>query len=222
MPTIHRPTDVFLQPGECFVGTHPVRVRTMLGSCVTITLWHPLRRAGAMSHFLLAQRVLRRPDEPLDARYGNESLMLMLDGLVALGVPPAECEAKIVGGGDMFRFHPQDPSGTIGRRNGEAARRMLAAHGIAVQREHLFGEGHRQVVFDLTDGAVYVRQVPRPLALAELQPGPRQRGAWTVTTTKMPGTLPGHRTPRCDAGSIDPWCAPGTSRQACRTKAFPS
>ena len=45
--------DVFLMPGEHFVGDARHRIRTLLGSCVSITLWHPQRRVGAMSHFLL-------------------------------------------------------------------------------------------------------------------------------------------------------------------------
>ena len=51
-----RRVDVFLQPGEYVVGDAALRVRTMLGSCVSVTLWSPARRVGAMSHFLLASR----------------------------------------------------------------------------------------------------------------------------------------------------------------------
>ncbi len=39
--------DVFLQPGEHFVGDADCRIRTLLGSCVSITLWHATRRLGA-------------------------------------------------------------------------------------------------------------------------------------------------------------------------------
>jgi len=160
MPAILRPSDGVLQPGEFFVGTQPMRLRTMLGSCVTITLWHPGRQAGAMSHFLLAQRGPRPAGQALDARYGNEALTLMLDGLAALGVRIAECEAKIFGGADMFNVGAAEASCTVGRRNGEAARQMLAAQGLEVQSEHLFGSGHRLIVFDLSDGVVWVRQIP--------------------------------------------------------------
>jgi chemotaxis protein CheD len=217
MPRIHRPTDLFLPPGEFFVGDRPLRVRTMLGSCVTITLWHPHRRAGAMSHFLLTHGGPRRPGERLDARYGNEALALMLDGLQALGAPPSECEAKIFGGGDMFGFIAQVPSGTVGRRNGEAARQMLAAHGIAVKREDLFGEGHRQVVFDLADGAVYARQIPRPQALAANLADTAARLMTIIDTLPpRPARWPGGTRP------ADPWHTPGeVPPEAICTKAFP-
>ena len=151
--------DLFLQPGEYFVADATMRLRTMLGSCVAITLWHPQRRVGAMSHFLLADRP-RRPGQPLDARYGDEALELMVQGLRREKVSPRECEAKIFGGGNMFPGQVRAAMETVGTRNGEAARQLLARRGIPVRREHLFGDGHRQVVFDIASGAVWVRHIP--------------------------------------------------------------
>ena len=109
-----------------------------------------------MSHFLLARRGPRTTG-PLDARYGEESLELMLDALAKEHVFPAQCEAKIFGGGNMFP--DQNPGGTIhvGRDNGEAARRLLQAQGIHVVSESLFGVGHRQIAFDVATGHVWVR-----------------------------------------------------------------
>jgi chemotaxis protein CheD len=155
-----RPIDIFLQPGEYFVGDEGMRLRTLLGSCVAITLWHPDRRIGAMSHFLLAERGKRQGDGALDGRYGVEAVALMVRGLMAQGVAPTDCEAKIFGGGDMFPAQRKPANQTVGQRNGEAARSLLAERGIAVRREHLFGDGHRQVIFEVSSGAVWVRQIP--------------------------------------------------------------
>ncbi|MFP5393529.1 MAG: chemotaxis protein CheD, partial [Gammaproteobacteria bacterium] len=120
--------DIFLQPGEYFAGDRGFRVRTLLGSCVSITLWHPRLRVGAMSHFLLPARPGgARPD----GRYGDDALLLMLNELRAHGVAARDCEAKVFGGGDMFPARLREgPS--IGQRNGAAARALLAASGIAV------------------------------------------------------------------------------------------
>ena len=75
MPHSPPKTDIFLQPGEYFVGDASLRLRTMLGSCVAITLWHPQRKIGAMSHFLLAEHGgRRRTSNTLDGRYGDEAL----------------------------------------------------------------------------------------------------------------------------------------------------
>jgi chemotaxis protein CheD len=159
LPCLVKASDVILQPGEYFVGGG-CRVRTLLGSCVSITLWHPQRRIGAMSHFVLAERGHPHVTTP-DARYGEEALGLMIAELEQLRVSPTECDAKIFGGGDMFSgkgLHVREAH-TVGRRNGEAARAMLESREITVRSQHLYGDGHRQIVFDVSNGHVWVRHV---------------------------------------------------------------
>lgn len=151
----HKKFDVFLLPGEFFVGNYQYTIRTLLGSCVSITLWHPHKRIGAMSHYLLAQRSGNTESE-LSGRYGEEALNLMLEQLAKLGVNGKECQAKIFGGGQMF---PGRPDSDVGKKNGDAARWLLQERGITVVSESLFGEGHRKIVFDVNTGDVWSRQV---------------------------------------------------------------
>jgi chemotaxis protein CheD len=159
--------DIFLQPGELFVGDANFKIRTILGSCVSITLWHPASRMGGMSHFLLPTRSHMAIGESLDGRYGDEALQLILSDLKASGIVPSSCEGKIFGGGNMFPDHTQMGTINVGKRNGEAARELLCRHGIKVTSESLFGIGHRQIIFDVSKGDVWSRQV-RPSA-RELQ-----------------------------------------------------
>jgi chemotaxis protein CheD len=151
--------DVFLMPGEHFVGDARHRIRTLLGSCVSITLWHPRRRVGAMSHFLLTvgenEQVVH-----LSGRYCEGALELMLTDLRKLGINPEECQAKIFGGGMMFPNIERDDAKNIGRRNGETAERLLRMHNIPVVSESLFGVGHRHIIFNVKTGDVWVRVGP--------------------------------------------------------------
>jgi chemotaxis protein CheD len=168
----------FLKPGEQAVGDARHRLRTLLGSCVSITLWHPQQRVGAMSHFLLPRR--QRPAVPgchaaLDARYGEDALALMVQGLARRGIDARQCVARLFGGGDMFpnqpRRPPAQPSGNVGRRNGEAARALLLQLGVPVASENLFGAGHRRIAFDIATGEVRSHQV-HPSKPAITQPAP--------------------------------------------------
>ncbi|MGE5865642.1 MAG: chemotaxis protein CheD [Rhizobacter sp.] len=158
-PTLNR--DVMLRPGEYAVGGADSQIWTLLGSCVSITLWHPRLRVGAMSHFLLAERPSTETaaETPPDARYGQDALHLMLDHLARLRVAASQCEAKIFGGGNMFPDHTPPGAVSVGRRNGEAARQLLLRRGIPVVSESLFGNGHRQIIFRPASGDVWVRQV---------------------------------------------------------------
>ncbi len=153
--------EIFLLPGEYFVGGAQHKVRTLLGSCVSVTLWDPVRRIGAMSHIML---VGRRGGARPDARYADDALALMLAELAALGVAPQDCQAKVFGGGNMFpTLVGRD--GDIGRRNGAVTCALLARLGIPVVSHCLYGVGHRRIQFDIGSGDVWSRQ-DKPTALA--------------------------------------------------------
>ncbi len=163
MPASAELIDIFLQPAEYFVGDAGYRIRTLLGSCVSITLWHPRRKIGAMSHFLLPIRGTCDGAAPrLDARYGEEAMSLMVQELKNMDVRAAQCIGKIFGGGNMFPGQARDESLTVGQRNGEAARSLLRLHGVQIASESLFGVGHRQIIFNISNGDVWARQVTPP------------------------------------------------------------
>jgi len=157
MPTAK---TIELMPGDYFTGDERHRVRTLLGSCVSIVLWQPERRLGAMSHFVLADGPPPSPNRAPSGRYGNEALVLMLGELRALGVAPGDCQAKVFGGGAMFDPATRLPD--VGRKNGEAARELLQRHGIPIVSESLFGGGHRQIIFSIRTGDVWMRHVVQP------------------------------------------------------------
>jgi chemotaxis protein CheD len=158
-----RQMEIFLQPGEYFVGDAGCRIRTLLGSCVSITLWHPQRQIGGMSHYLLATRGKRR-EGVFDGRYGDEALHLLLHDLQRAGVDARQCQAKVFGGGNMFPAIAKATAARVGKVNGEAAHQMLDACGIPIVSQCLYGVGHRQVVFDVATGHVWSRQVKPVIA----------------------------------------------------------
>jgi chemotaxis protein CheD len=163
-------TEVFLQPGDLFVADADYQIRTILGSCVSITLWHPATRSGGMSHFLLPTRGAAAKGNELDGRYGDEALQQMICELKRSGVHPSQCQAKIFGGGNMFPDHVHKGAIHVGQRNGEAARTMLTQHSIKIVSESLFGVGHRQIIFNVSSGDVWANQVRPTRSTIEAKP----------------------------------------------------
>jgi len=149
--------DVFLLPGEHFAGDARHRITTLLGSCVSVTLWQPRLRVGAMSHFVLPGSNVERGAQP-SGRYAEDSLELMLEDLRQLGARAEDCEAKLFGGGAMFEPRAGRPRIDIGRKNGEAAMAMLRARRLRVVSESLFDVGHRRIVFEVGSGDVWMRR----------------------------------------------------------------
>jgi chemotaxis protein CheD len=149
--------EYFLQPGEFQFSEDPdVRMRTLLGSCVAMTMWHPKRRCGAMCHYLLPSRGARRTRE-LDGRFGDEAYLLFLRAAVGANADPGEFEIKIFGGGNMFPTIDKGGKLAIGEQNVNAGMGLLALHGQQVKASHVGGDGHRIVMFDLWSGDVWVK-----------------------------------------------------------------
>lgn len=144
---------IFLEPGELFFGSAPFRIATLLGSCVSITLWHPRRRLGGMCHYVLQHRQTSHGNAA-DGRYGDEAFALLLAQIHAHGSRPGEFQAKLFGGGVMFSG-PGTPS-DIGSGNVALGRRLLQEAGIPLISEHVGGTGRRKLTFDLETGHVWL------------------------------------------------------------------
>jgi chemotaxis protein CheD len=152
--------EVFLQPGEFYFGDEKTRIRTLLGSCVAITLWHPRRRIGGMCHYMLPHRPRRRAGEQLDGRYADEVMEMFLNELRQNGTRPGEYQVKLFGGGHMFNLADKlRRHADISDRNVEVGRELAQQHGFRIQAEDLGGKGHRNVIFDLWSGDVWLKKV---------------------------------------------------------------
>lgn len=151
--------DLFIHPGEYEFADDNFCLRTTLGSCVAIVLWHPQRRLGGMCHYMLPTRT-RRAGQALDGKYADEALELMLAEAHKRGTRAEQYEVKLFGGGDMFPGQGK-PVPTVAGRNIEAVRALIEAHGLHIKSESLGGEGYRNVIFDIGSGDVWVRHVTR-------------------------------------------------------------
>ena len=160
---IRAPADVleiFLRPGEFYFGEERTRIRTLLGSCVAITLWHPRLLIGGMCHYMLPYRLNGRKGGEADGRYADEALEMFAREMRRNNTRPEEYEAKIFGGGRMFATaakggHYVD----ISERNVEIGRKLVASGGFRLVSEDLGGSGHRNVILDLWSGDVWVKRV---------------------------------------------------------------
>jgi len=148
--------EIHLLPGEVYFGDEHTRIHTVLGSCVSIALWHPVLRGGGMCHFVLPSRG-KLGNHRLDGRYADEALKLILQEIGKNGTLPGEYQVKLFGGGNMFQQLQGGKIFDVAKDNIEAARVLLDAHGFHVQAEDVGGSGHRSVTFDLFDGSVWIK-----------------------------------------------------------------
>lgn len=148
--------DIVLQPGEFYFGATAGCVQTLLGSCVAITLWHPSRQLGGMCHYMLPSR--HKPSSQLDGKYAEDAMQLFLREAARHNTQLQEYQVKLFGGGNMFPDYRRKPaSGNIAEHNVAAARRLVARHRLQLTAEDLGCNGHRNVIFDIRSGDVWVR-----------------------------------------------------------------
>lgn len=163
--------DHVVLPGQVWFGRGPAQASTLLGSCVAITLWHPIRQAGGMCHYMLPERPPHHAAPTLDGRYGDEALQLLMRAATQAGCPPEECEVKLFGGGRMFGCEPCVGVETlqVHLRNVDQAHRLAERHRLRVVAHHLGGEGHRQLRLHVATGDVWMRFSPRAASAQRCQ-----------------------------------------------------
>ena len=145
-----------LMPGQMHFGGQAASLRTLLGSCLAVTLWHPSRKLGGMCHFLLPTRQ-RKPGEPLDGRYGDEALEAMVALLRAARTEPSEYQAHLYGGADTM------PEGSalkfnVGERNIEQGFSLVDRYGFEIQGVDVGEDVPRSVTLTLASGEVDMRR----------------------------------------------------------------
>ena len=145
-------------PGQLYFGKAPPSIRTLLGSCVALTLWHPTRRIGGMCHYLLPER-RRNPDQQRDGRYGTEALEVLVEMLLRLGTRPSEYEAHLYGGADTL------PDGVtmkfnVGERNIEKGMELCDQYGLNLVAVDVGDQVPRTVTLLLPEGKVRMQRGP--------------------------------------------------------------
>jgi chemotaxis protein CheD len=158
---VKKPADVIevtLQPGDFYFGGANTRISTLLGSCVSITAWHPKRLIGGMCHYLLPGRDIKNEDAK--GRYADDAMDLLLASVQQHNTQLNDYQIKIFGGGEMFSRHLQKGLLSIASRNIQAAVTLMAQHHLTPVSQDVGLYGHRTVIFDVWNGNVWVRYKP--------------------------------------------------------------
>ncbi len=142
---------ITLLPGQMYFGAG-VKLKTLLGSCVALTLWHPARRIGGMCHYMLPSRA-RRGGETLDGRYGDEAVEFMVQAIAKAGARTADFIAHLYGGADTmpdnsnFKF-------SVGERNIELGWSLVDRYGFQLDGVDVGDNVPRTVTLDIDTGLV--------------------------------------------------------------------
>ena len=122
-------------------------------------MWHEKRLIGGMCHYLLPNRSMSNRTAP-DGRYADEAIELFMREIRAANTEPSEYQVKIFGGGNMFpRSKRREKYINVPSKNVLAARELAKLYALNLRGANLGAAGHRQIIFDVWSGHVWVRHV---------------------------------------------------------------
>ena len=138
-----------LYPADIFVVRDPCLVSTVLGSCVSVCLHDPILGYGAINHYILPRW---NGYDLATMKYGNLSIIRIIEELLILGSKYENIVAKVFGGAQVLtgmttNFH-------IGKRNVKLANEILKEFKIPVLLSDVGGNQGRKIVFNTFSGEV--------------------------------------------------------------------
>lgn len=148
---------LFLHPGELYAGRRPLLLKTILGSCVAVTLWHPATHMAGMCHFVLAQRPASQASEKrrdCDGRYGEDALDFLYTAAHATDPQLGNFRVGIFGGATLMRSARGE---SVGDANILLAQRRLRSYGFRVNQQDVGGAGGRVLALDSSNGAILLK-----------------------------------------------------------------
>ncbi len=145
--------------GRLAVAFAPMRLRTLVGSCVALVLYDRTLRLGGIAHIVLPDS---RGATDLPAKYADTAVPALLAELRRqVTQPPAlNVSAKLIGGACMFQSQAAlnpDLGLNVGQRNHEALDRILADLRIPVVARDLGGNAGRRLTLDTATGIVTIK-----------------------------------------------------------------
>ncbi|PJZ54962.1 chemotaxis protein CheD [Leptospira adleri] len=155
--------DLFLQPGGFCWGQKNLRIRTLLGSCVSVCFWNPVQLTGGMAHVMLPNRPPGEASPDLNAKYADDAIQLFFDKIQETGNRYGQFQIKLFGGASMFSTEEEKlleikSVRDIGMKNIHSVKEILAKNHLPVASEDLGGFSHRRVFFSLWDGEIYIER----------------------------------------------------------------
>ncbi len=157
---------VYLKPGELHFSAEPAVVVTVLGSCLSVTMFCRRRGLGGICHGLLpkcGQQKKGCHGECLEGfKYVDCSIRKMVKLFDRHKVKRSEIEVKCFGGADMFARPIERPGVvSIGKQNAMTAEQILKSEGLKLQVVDVGGLQGRKIFFNTHTGDVWLKRLQR-------------------------------------------------------------
>lgn len=154
---------ITIHPGEFHISGDDIIIATVLGSCVSVSLWDARLRQGGINHFMLPgdledEDLVRSPN----AKYGMFAIELLYNELLKAGSRKVDLVAKVFGGASVLRL-ASGPT-KIPKGNVDFALAFLKKENLPVVANDTGGILPRKIFFFAQTGKVLLKRIAGTLA----------------------------------------------------------
>lgn len=143
----------------------PTLIVTVLGSCLSVTMFSRRAGLGGICHGLQPRCSDRRQcDEECQEgfRYVDCSIRQMVKLFDRHGAKRSELEVKCFGGADMFSREIKRPGiVTVGKQNVQTAEKTIVSEGLSILTTDVGGLQGRKILFYTGTGEVFLKRLTK-------------------------------------------------------------
>jgi chemotaxis protein CheD len=147
---------VFLKPGELYIGKESAVISTILGSCLSITMFNARLGVGGICHALFPSDLKQTKGK--EFHYVDRSVSYMLNKFEKMGIKKNEIEVKVFGGASIIDATYKK---SVGRANIEAALNIIKDKDLKVLTHDFGGTLGRKIIFNTHTGRVLLKKLER-------------------------------------------------------------
>jgi len=149
---------VTIHPGEFLVSGDDIIIATVLGSCVSVSLWDTRLRLGGINHFMLPGD-LDNLDvaKSKNAKYGMYAMEVLYNELFKRGSRKIDIVAKVFGGASVLKL-VNGPT-KVPQGNVDFALAYLAKENISIVANDTGGFLPRKILFFAQTGKVLLKRI---------------------------------------------------------------
>ena len=177
--------EVSIHIGELYASRKPAVIHTLLGSCVAVCLFDPIRRIGGMNHILLPGNGDKKPFSD-SIRYGINAMELLINMIMNLGGKRSRLVAKAFGGGHILSGISEENG--PGQKNIRFVLEFLKVEGINLISQNLGGYDSRRIYFHTDTGDVFLKRIAT-VHLAKIAAEEQKRLRQIEKELKKPGDM---------------------------------
>lgn len=139
-------------------------LHTVLGSCVAVCLFDPVKKLGGMNHYVFPPRGGESATRFSNTTFSGDICMEgLLEAMLRAGAKREYLRAKAFGGGRMFEH---EDVLTVGKRNSSFAKYWLENAGIPLDLCDFHGNYTRKLIFHPGSGHHLCQRLPTAFQVA--------------------------------------------------------